>query len=117
MGSRLLSWSRWGYAPNRAEKEKGVAVMEVTDKKASITGKVVFLRGKEEPPYCVCCGDPNTPHKHVFGHRIELDEHPKCTAIGLRIESVYDFINETMHIIPNIEGKGVRVSVEVLDNK
>ncbi|GAI05898.1 unnamed protein product, partial [marine sediment metagenome] len=80
-------------------------MMEFTDKKSSMTGTVIFQRGKVEPPYCVCCGNPKVPHAHVFGEYIKLDDTPPSVFLGLTVDSVSDFIHEAIHKMKDIEEK------------
>jgi hypothetical protein len=72
-------------------------------------GKVVFLWGDfdpEKPPFstggwCVCCGDPDVPHAHNYGRRIEFDSEK---------DPIYEFLRRN-----DIEGKRVRLTIEVLE--
>jgi len=83
----------------------------------SIEGKVVFMRSKDhEKPYCICCGDPNTPHEHIFNRHIELPmQKSKVFAGGLPVRHLVDFEQEVLHLIPDIEGKNVRITIEVIE--
>lgn len=73
----------------------------------SIEGKVVFQRMDSDE--CMCC-DGN----HVYGKEIEIESYPSVIR-GLKVESVSDFIRETVITTEGIENKRVRITLEVLD--
>lgn len=72
-----------------------------------IEGKVIFQRSDSDK--CVCC-DGN----HIFSRGIEIEPYPSVYR-GLNVETVSDFIHETISTTKNIENKKVRISIEVLD--
>ena len=103
--------------------------MEFTENKAVATGKIVFMWSSEEPsghnditkkPYwCACCGDGHVPHRHNFNRHIKLDDNPDSLYPGLKVQNTYDFENEALtrlRHLSDIEGKAVRITIEVLDS-
>lgn len=80
--------------------------MERAIVKREIEGEVVFHRSERDE--CKCC-DGN----HVYGRTIIVEQRPSIYP-GLQMDSVRDFINECLVTIPEIEGKKVRISIEVI---
>lgn len=90
----------------------------VEKQKMSIEGKVVFMRGKvdKKGPWCGCCGDKNVSHAHIFNRHIELPgERSKVFAGGFPpVRRIQDFAQEFLSLVPNIEGKTVKTTIEVV---
>jgi len=88
-------------------------------KKMSIEGKVVFLWSAVDTtrPWCACCGDPKKPHAHNFNRHIAFDGKPSKVFAGGHplIQSVADFEQEFLHLVPNLEGKKVKVTIAVIE--
>ena len=82
--------------------------MKITNKTASIIGTVVFMRSEETD--CKCCDG-----KHIFSTGIKFDEiKPSKIFTGLKIENIQDFISEALQLLPNIEGKKVKLELTIL---
>jgi len=90
-------------------------MMKIGNKKSWITGTVVFMRSDLKPPYCACCGDPNVPHRHIFNEHIKLDEQSDSIFPGLKVQDLQDFLHECLHRMKDIEGKRVKISLEVIE--
>jgi len=80
-----------------------------------IEGKVVFMWGNSQPPYCMCCGDPSTPHPHNFNRHIEFDKTSSRFFKPLLVDDMLSLEAEALHAIPSAEGKRVRVTIEILE--
>ena len=91
--------------------------------KFEMYGKVVFMWGKLEPcstitgkpSYCCCCGDPKVPHRHNSNRHIEFESKPSKFFKPLMVNGMISFESEALHTIPNIEGKRVRITIEVVE--
>lgn len=80
----------------------------------SIEGEVVFMRSKDRPGEkpCMCCGGG----PHIFGRYVKIEPQPSIYK-GLMMDSVGGFLDEALHTIPGIEGRRVRITIEVLPTR
>ena len=83
--------------------------IRLTDTSMSVVGKVVFMRSDDGDRPCVCCKG-----NHIFNVHIDFDSQPSPVWDKSFIERFEDIQFEALHHIPNIEGKFVRVTVEVI---
>jgi hypothetical protein len=75
--------------------------------KTSIDGVVVFHRSESSD--CICCEG-----NHIYGREIKIEPYPSIFQ-GLNVENVRDFISESLCTMEGIEGKKVRVTIEVVE--
>jgi hypothetical protein len=78
-----------------------------------VEGTVVYMRSEREGREpCICCPDG----VHVFSQGIALDEYEDRWPYDRDEPSPHRWINDMIRVgFPEIEGKRVRLTMEVLD--
>lgn len=79
---------------------------------ASVDGVVTFQRSEgANAADCRCCDGP-----HIYGRSIEIDRkgEPRIYP-GLHLESWGQVIDDALVTTPGVEGKRVRISLEIIE--